>query len=216
MHKNRLEGWQELSQVSIPPLEADGWTEYVLKREIWEQVEKEEPAEPPQEQYSAVVEMEETEPAVCGQENAPVKEADPQPEIITGSDLEEEEETVLLASDEEECTVLLAPEEKEKSAHMVRFNTNEYIDIPRDADAFTIGKTAKADYQIQGNEAISRKHVQITKKEDGYWLEDLDSLNHTSIEEKEIHEPVRLEDGQIIKLADEEFLFILNTEEVMR
>ena len=90
-------------------------------------------------------------------------------------------------------------------------STNERINI--EEDNFVIGKSANADYRIHGNDAISRAHIRINTEEECFTLEDLDSLNKTYIDGEEIHEPVRMEDGQMFQMADEEFCFYIEEEE---
>ena len=36
MEKDLLQGWKDISQVYIPPLETHGFTENVLQRSIWD------------------------------------------------------------------------------------------------------------------------------------------------------------------------------------
>lgn len=210
MQKNRLEGWQDINQVYIPPLETSGWTADVLKRDIWERNWREENEKGMEEELPAASEP--VAPEFAEQKEPPEEQKILQPDPVLESVLEQEEEhTVLLTAKpavqqaEEDCTVLLASQEVEEKVYLVRINTNERIDL--NGESFTIGKSAKADYQIQGNDAISRKHIQITKNDDGYWLEDLQSLNHTYIEDREIEDPVKLENGQNFKIADEELSF---------
>lgn len=310
MQKNILEHWQDISQVQIPPLETQGFTENVLIRDIWNKPEDraqrqpqesnaptdatEEPSgSPSQPQASAesfahsqqekgrtpqqapqesakpdgdateLVEEETESPGKGNEDMAKTPSAtkppdDDETELVTdeeedsdeseekenGAELpdeenaaeaqdfpeppdDEEDETALLVQasaedetkllpngecpDDEDMTVILPapepdePEEPEEVAYLVRSNTNERIDI--NADHFVIGKSSTTDYQIQGNNAISRVHISIIKTETGYEMEDLDSSNHTYIDGQEITEPVLLEEGQVFKMADEEFSF---------
>lgn len=131
-------------------------------------------------------------------------EAQPKPEPS-------EEHTQLLlnesmAEEDRDQTMLLAPELKAQ-AYIVRMDTNERIDI--DKEVFIIGKSVKADYQLHGNEAISRKHVQIVQKEGHYYLIDLNSLNHTYVNGQELLEPATMESGMKFKMADEMFCFYI-------
>lgn len=129
-----------------------------------------------------------------------------------------EDETTLLTLPEEldeDQTVLLCAEEPEnipepeERAYIIRTNTNERIDVNK--EPFILGKSEKADYQIHGNNTISRKHVEISKTEDGYALKDLNSSNHTYLDGKKVTKPEPLEDGQTFKLSDEEFCFFIET-----
>ena len=91
---------------------------------------------------------------------------------------------------------------------MKRKKTGEIVEIAK--SEFVIGKSAEADYVIKDNPTISRKHLKIIQKEDGYWMEDLQSANHSYVNEKEMKEPVRLVDEMKFRLSsDEEFEFMI-------
>ncbi|KMZ52966.1 FHA domain-containing protein [Dorea sp. D27] len=70
-----------------------------------------------------------------------------------------------------------------------------------------IGKEADSDYIIKDNPTVSRHHARITASADGYFLEDLGSSNHTYVDGSEIGQPVKLMDGMLFMLSDEEFQF---------
>lgn len=198
MQNHLLDGWQDLIQVSIPPMKTSGFSGNVLEREIWKTQQSAQAQEKPEK---------------CRFEDAEnTKEHSP---LASSAEMEmQEERTTLLTDspdlDEEQTTLLsdiLGNAEKEKMGCLIRLSTDEEIDLKQ--ESFIIGKGVKADYQVQGNSAISRMHVKITKTEGRYKAEDLGSLNHTFIEEKEITEPTVLEEGMVLKLADEEFLFCI-------
>lgn len=163
MTRDILEKWQDLSTAYIPPIEKRGFSEHVLKREIWER-----PQDFGEEETSLLLEPE------------PEQQAEPEPE----------------------------PEPK---AYIIRMSTNERINIEN--DGFVIGKSAYADYRIHGNDAISRAHIRVNREGGRFELEDLDSLNKTYVNGEEIHAPVEMEDGQMFKMADEEFCFYIEKEE---
>lgn len=73
-------------------------------------------------------------------------------------------------------------------------------------DIFTIGKSRKADYTVQGNSAISRIHAMIYRSGDAYYLEDQGSLNHTYVDEELITGPYQLRNGLVIRFANEDFI----------
>ena len=79
-------------------------------------------------------------------------------------------------------------------------------------DEFIMGKSKTADCELAGNPSISRKHARIVHMKDGYYIEDLGSLNHTFVNGKQIHEPTLMFDGDLIKLADEEMVFHMDIE----
>ena len=81
-----------------------------------------------------------------------------------------------------------------------------------DKNEFIIGKSSTCDYKVEGNSSISRQHAKITCKEGVYYLEDLNSLNHTSINGENISGLVEIDDQTTFKLADEEFSFFISEE----
>ncbi len=76
---------------------------------------------------------------------------------------------------------------------------------------FTVGKSEKADYMIEGNTAVSRIHCVISKKNGVNYIRDNNSTNHTYINGAEIkpEEEILLKNGTIIHMGDEEFTFYL-------
>jgi hypothetical protein len=73
---------------------------------------------------------------------------------------------------------------------------------------FKIGKDSEyVDYCINDNPTISRNHAEIVKKNDGYYVVDSGSLNHTFLNgvklEKDI--PAKLENESLVQFANEVF-----------
>jgi pSer/pThr/pTyr-binding forkhead associated (FHA) protein len=90
--------------------------------------------------------------------------------------------------------------------YIVRKKTGEKVIINR--DIFKIGKEASyVDYCINDNPTISRSHANIIKKPDGFYVKDLDSLNHTFLNGVKLEQNVlkKLENGCLIQLSDEVF-----------
>lgn len=102
-------------------------------------------------------------------------------------------------------TVLLYPEMK-ISAYIKRLKTGEKMDLPK--NGFVIGKSAEADFVVKDNPTISRKHARIIYGEDGYWLEDMGSANHTYFAGEQLTGKMKLENHIVFRLSgDEEFEF---------
>ena len=104
-------------------------------------------------------------------------------------------------------TVLLSPEMNPR-AYIRRVSTGEEAEV--DKDGFVIGKSVEADFVVKSNPTVSRKHVEIRIRPDGYWLKDLGSSNHVFVDGRQITEPVKLTDGMRFTLSlDEEFEFLV-------
>ena len=91
---------------------------------------------------------------------------------------------------------------------LLRYKTGESIMIKQ--NSFIIGASMDSvDYCVRYNSSISRKHACIMKFEDGYYIQDLDTTNGTYVNNMRVMPGsyVKLENGNIIKLAEEEFEF---------
>ena len=73
---------------------------------------------------------------------------------------------------------------------------------------FIIGKYKTADFTIEGDTYISRKHCRIVKRQDEYFIEDLNSTNGTYVDGMPISEKTKLINGQEIKLADRNYTWV--------
>jgi predicted component of type VI protein secretion system len=65
---------------------------------------------------------------------------------------------------------------------------------------FTIGREVKNDIVINDAE-VSRQHVRLTERPDGYWVEDLASTNGTFVNGQRLTGPVALHSGDILGLG---------------
>lgn len=77
-----------------------------------------------------------------------------------------------------------------------------------DKPEFMIGKSRElADFPVMENSAVSRRHAIICWREDEYFICDLGSSNGTYLQGERLSEgnPVKLKDGELVMLADEEF-----------
>lgn len=224
-------GWKNLDEVWIPPIESEGFQEEIVIRKRIEpaapivkeekpesvsvKIEEEKPESTP-----IIVEEEKTEPVsvkieeekpesasmiVEEEKTEPVQAAEAEEEVYDGEDA-----TVLLSDpdeyDGEDATVLLA-QEIVFTAYVERKSTGEKVCV--DKERFIIGKSSSADYVIKDDKTISRKHAAISKTADGYYLEDLGSSNHTFVNGTQITEPVKLINHTMFQLSKEEFEFTL-------
>ena len=121
--------------------------------------------------------------------------------------IDEESTTLLVEEEDEEGTVLLDGGGQEKLPILYRVSTEEKIRIQK--SVFRIGtKRGDADYSVDNNQAVSRNHAEVIRREDRCFIKDLDSMNKTYVNGQMI--PARQEteiyDGDSLKLADEEFI----------
>lgn len=125
-----------------------------------------------------------------------------------------EDATVIL---EDENTVLLEQsaelfekkaEDDSKYPTLIRVVTEEEIKVNK--LVFRIGKDENCvDYVVMNNGAVSRSHADIIIRDGRYYVFDLRSKNKTFINNRVLpteHE-IEIFDGDILKLANEEFLF---------
>lgn len=125
----------------------------------------------------------------------------------------EDEETGLLVNDESDYsdgsdeTALLV----ENDVHypsLLRILTDEVISINK--PVFRIGKeNSYVDYFVMNNNAVSRSHADIITRGNNYFVVDLNSKNHTYINNQMllVKCETQIFDGDILKLANEEFIF---------
>lgn len=106
-------------------------------------------------------------------------------------------------------TIMLVPSTCDSGLpYLVRNVNDERISICK--DIFRIGKDARyADYQITDNAAVSRAHAEIITRAGVCYISDDNSLNHTYVNDSELESQVQheLNAGDVIRLADEEFVF---------
>lgn len=120
----------------------------------------------------------------------------------------DDEATGLLSEDEEEGTALLDETVNVHFPSLFRVLTEETISINK--PVFRIGKERSyVDYFVTNNNAVSRSHADIITRGSNYFVIDLNSKNHTYINDQML--PVQCEteirDGDRLKLGNEEFIF---------
>ena len=96
-------------------------------------------------------------------------------------------------------------------AFIVRIKNNEriYIDKP----VFRIGKEHNyVDYFISDNTAVSRSHADIINKNGNYYVQDMNSTNHTYVNGVVISSGVQvpIKHGDTLMFANEKYEFRMN------
>lgn len=76
-------------------------------------------------------------------------------------------------------------------------------------NTWTIGRDGNSGIHIN-NKYISRRHAAIRYIEQGFYLIDFNSTNGTRINNEQIYQPTKLEDGDIIQLGNVTFSFFIN------
>ncbi len=114
-------------------------------------------------------------------------------------------ETTVFRQEETDTSVLRSGEKKQ-GAFLIRKRTGEKIALSQ--KDFVLGKDpTQTDYCITGNSAISRAHAVILYKGTGYAVSDKNATNGTFVNGIKVaaYQKVELNDGDIIRLADEDF-----------
>lgn len=89
-------------------------------------------------------------------------------------------------------------------SNTLSFKIKEYYTID---DGIVLGRNRNSDITIK-DPYVSKKHFQIIKDENEYFLEDLGSANGTYLNKEKIEDVVKLENGDIIKVGQIQFLFV--------
>ena len=190
--KNYLDEWKDIRDVYIPQANTIGFQESVIIRDYI----------PPREPSVFMPEADGTEL---------LRPEDNETELLTS-------ETDLLVNENDDETVLATPEYSGDDETVLAFTAYEPIKLKRvktqeivevTGDEFYIGKQAGNNYVIKDNPMISRKHVRIFKQSGSYWIEDLDSLNHTYIDDSMIQTPVVLASGMTFRLSTDEVFEVI-------
>lgn len=129
-------------------------------------------------------------------------------EDAAATGLLDDEATGLLSEDEEEGTALLDETVNVHFPSLFRVLTEETISINK--PVFRIGKERSyVDYFVTNNNAVSRSHADIITRGSNYFVIDLNSKNHTYINDQML--PVQCEteirNGDRLKLGNEKFIF---------
>lgn len=126
--------------------------------------------------------------------------------VYVSSDDEEDNSTVILGSDN---MVNVSINNGHPCIVRVKNKQKMYLDKP----ILKIGREASyVDFYIGDNSHVGRTHADIITKEDGYYIRDNNSSNHTFINGVQIAagQLVKLQFNDKIALGDEEFVFMQN------
>ena len=126
----------------------------------------------------------------------------------------QEPEPIVFEPEEEKIqagrpTVLLA-EKKKKPLGILKYEGDHgENDLKLDHFPYLIGSSSACDGVIS-NETISREHARITKTEEIYFIEDLNSLNGTVVGGELIHYKLKvsLEINETVEFANEKYRFL--------
>lgn len=96
---------------------------------------------------------------------------------------------------------------KERGIQLTRIRTRERAMLS--GDVVQMGRSSQNAYCIVGNASIGRVHAVLEWRGDSCYLKDMGSVNGTSVNGRRLmgHQSCRLQSGDRIQLADEEFLF---------
>lgn len=123
--------------------------------------------------------------------------------------LDDEATGLLTDTDQDEATGLLVENNvnvRFPSLYRVLTEETIYLNKP----VFRLGKEKSyVDYFVSNNIAVSRSHVDIITRGSRYYVIDLNSKNHTYINNKEIpiHYETEIFNGDMLRLGNEEFIF---------
>lgn len=130
--------------------------------------------------------------------------------------IEEEDfgNTVMMGENEDGVTVMagsgISEVAGERQVVLTRLRNGQKMTI--DKEIFRIGKSSSfVDFYIGDNRTVSRSHADILLQEQGVYIQDNNSMNHTYVNEKMVlaGERIPLSDGDKIRLSDENFLITI-------
>ena len=96
------------------------------------------------------------------------------------------------------------------NAHLIRLSTNEIVPIK--GTLFQLGSDYEySDYQVRNNKTVSSTHARIIVRQKEYYILDMNSKNHTYVDDKVIPSMVetKLNHGTRVRLGSEKFVFNL-------
>lgn len=111
-------------------------------------------------------------------------------------------------TEQSHTTLLWSDETRESNRYLVGVNGTAET-IPIAYYPFLIGKQENLTDYVIARDTISRLHVRIDRKDDRYWLTDLNSTNGTAVNGRQLeaNEEVLLQAGDRVDMADLHFRF---------
>ena len=91
-------------------------------------------------------------------------------------------------------------------------NDGRSLNFPISKDKITIGRSEDCDLTLSSDKAVSRRHAQIEKTEEGYLLTDLGSYNRTKVNEKLV-QSVLLKHNDKIRIGRTNLIFLTKKKE---
>lgn len=106
-------------------------------------------------------------------------------------------------------TICLQMGEEQAQGLLIYEGREDYENMDLSEIETTIGKGEKNKYTLHRG-TVSKRHAKITHKEDGYYLEDLNSTNGTYVNEiaLQFRESRKLMSGDIVRFADVQYRFV--------
>lgn len=107
-------------------------------------------------------------------------------------------------------TEILGVQKKKPVGKLVYQGVNSCEDILIKGENFLIGKNREQVDGIISAEGVSRLHARITREDNTFFIEDLNSTNGTYLNDKELeyHEPQELKPDDRIRFGVEEYMFL--------
>lgn len=107
-------------------------------------------------------------------------------------------------------TEILGVQEKHPVGKLVYQGLHQCEDILLEGESFLLGKNSGQVDGVIPAEGVSRLHARISRQEDRYFIEDLNSTNGTYLNDSvlEYHQPREIKKNDRIRFGAEEYLFL--------
>lgn len=141
-------------------------------------------------------------------EKEPVQEISEEFYVSGNIEIQEQDETVVLPVSQDKKMIKSSGGFLRRTTDLKIIQIRTGRTVVMDKPEFMIGKSRElADFPVMENSAVSRRHAIICWREDEYFICDLGSSNGTYLQGERLSEgnPVKLKDGELVMLADEEF-----------